>query len=118
MVSITIAHVECLAYDTAEDLTGLWRPSLTLDHEKQLIYVFGGGGLATNNMHVLYLRTSKWETLTVSDFCVVMTTDHRPLERRLPNAMDILPFFGGTKSLYMEVQAKPKGFITMCTYLI
>ncbi|KAI7907203.1 uncharacterized protein BX663DRAFT_495173 [Cokeromyces recurvatus] len=46
---------------TGKNLVGLWRPSFVkVDHR---IFVYGGGGNVTNDLHVLNLIDMKWETL-------------------------------------------------------
>ncbi|KAI9469849.1 MAG: hypothetical protein EXX96DRAFT_587629 [Benjaminiella poitrasii] len=46
---------------TGENLVGLWRPSFVkVDHR---IFVYGGGGNVTNDLHVLNLIEMKWETI-------------------------------------------------------
>ncbi|ORX55829.1 hypothetical protein DM01DRAFT_1027456 [Hesseltinella vesiculosa] len=55
---------------TGNNLVGLWRPSFVkVDHR---LYVYGGGGNVTNDLHVLNLCDLRWETIhvkkTVSSF--------------------------------------------------
>ncbi|KAG0050783.1 hypothetical protein BGZ83_004444 [Gryganskiella cystojenkinii] len=44
---------------TGQNLVGLWRPSFTRVDQK--LYLFGGGGHVTNDLHVLDLTTMHWE---------------------------------------------------------
>lgn len=49
---------------TGDNLVGLWRPSFVKkDHR---LFVHGGGGNVTNDLHVLNLCTMLWETIRVS----------------------------------------------------
>ncbi|CEP13651.1 hypothetical protein [Parasitella parasitica] len=52
---------------TGNNLVGLWRPSFVkVDHR---LFVYGGGGNVTNDLHVLNLFDMKWETIqTVKGF--------------------------------------------------
>ncbi|OBZ91336.1 Kelch domain-containing protein 3 [Choanephora cucurbitarum] len=46
---------------TGNNLVGLWRPSFVrVDHR---LFVFGGGGNVTDEIHVLDLHTMRWETV-------------------------------------------------------
>ncbi|KAL7329539.1 hypothetical protein PS15p_204617 [Mucor circinelloides] len=46
---------------TGNNLVGLWRPSFVkVDHR---LFVYGGGGNVTNDLHVLNLFDMKWETI-------------------------------------------------------
>ncbi|KAI7866400.1 hypothetical protein BDF14DRAFT_1696291, partial [Spinellus fusiger] len=48
---------------TGKSLVGLWRPSFVkVSHQ---LYVFGGGGNVTDNLHVLDLRTMCWDIVQV-----------------------------------------------------
>jgi hypothetical protein len=49
---------------TGNNLVGLWRPSFVkVDHR---LFVYGGGGNVTNDLHVLNLTDMRWETIQVS----------------------------------------------------
>jgi hypothetical protein len=55
---------------TGQNLVGLWRPSFTRVDQK--LYLFGGGGHVTNDLHVLDLVTMHWDCIVVSSlslFC-------------------------------------------------
>ncbi|KAI8075475.1 uncharacterized protein B0P05DRAFT_547641 [Gilbertella persicaria] len=46
---------------TGNNLVGLWRPSFVkVDHR---LFVYGGGGNVTNDLHVLNLYDMRWETV-------------------------------------------------------
>jgi hypothetical protein len=48
---------------TGDNLVGLWRPSFVkVDHR---LFVYGGGGNVTNDLHVLHLNDMRWETIKV-----------------------------------------------------
>lgn len=48
---------------TGNNLVGLWRPSFVkVDHR---LFVYGGGGNVTDNLHVLDLYTMRWDTVQV-----------------------------------------------------
>jgi hypothetical protein len=50
---------------TGNNLVGLWRPSFVkTDHR---LFVYGGGGNVTNDLHVLNLCDMRWETIQVRD---------------------------------------------------
>ncbi|KAH8550505.1 hypothetical protein BGW37DRAFT_66887 [Umbelopsis sp. PMI_123] len=46
---------------TGQNLVGLWRPSFTRVHNK--LYIFGGGGQVTTDLHVLDLVDMRWSTV-------------------------------------------------------
>ncbi|RUS16955.1 hypothetical protein BC938DRAFT_476410, partial [Jimgerdemannia flammicorona] len=46
---------------SGQNLVGLWRPSFTRVRNK--LYVFGGGGNVTNDLHVLDLKDRRWESV-------------------------------------------------------
>ncbi|KAI9030812.1 hypothetical protein CLU79DRAFT_731626 [Phycomyces nitens] len=46
---------------TGNNLVGLWRPSFV--KVDQRLFVFGGGGNVTNDLHVLHLTDMRWETI-------------------------------------------------------
>lgn len=48
---------------TGNNLVGLWRPSFVKVDER--LFVFGGGGNVTNDLHILNLYNMKWETAQV-----------------------------------------------------
>ncbi|KAG5457811.1 MAG: hypothetical protein BJ554DRAFT_2084 [Olpidium bornovanus] len=48
---------------TGDNLVGLWRPSLTRVGRK--VYVFGGGGHVTTDLHALDLDTLRWSHVQV-----------------------------------------------------
>ncbi|KAG1441399.1 hypothetical protein G6F56_011502 [Rhizopus delemar] len=45
---------------TGNNLVGLWRPSFVKVDGR--LYVFGGGGNVTNQLHILDLNQMRWET--------------------------------------------------------
>lgn len=45
------------------NLAGLWRPSFV--KVDQRLYVFGGGGNVTDDLHYLDLKNMRWETIQV-----------------------------------------------------
>lgn len=48
---------------TGNNLVGLWRPSFVkVDHR---LFVYGGGGNVTSDLHVLNLCDMRWETIQV-----------------------------------------------------
>lgn len=47
-----------------QNLAGLWRPSFV--KVEQRLYVFGGGGNVTDDLHYLDLKSMRWETIQVS----------------------------------------------------
>lgn len=49
---------------TGQNLVGLWRPSFTRVDQK--LYLYGGGGHVTNDLHVLDLVTMNWDCVLVS----------------------------------------------------
>lgn len=49
---------------TGNNLVGLWRPSFV--KVKDRLFVYGGGGNVTNDLHVLNLYNMRWETIQVS----------------------------------------------------
>lgn len=49
-----------------QNLAGLWRPSFV--KVDQRLYVFGGGGNVTDDLHYLDLKQMCWETIMVCDF--------------------------------------------------
>jgi hypothetical protein len=49
---------------TGDNRVGLWRPSFVKVDSR--LFVFGGGGNATSDLHVLDLRNMKWETIQVN----------------------------------------------------
>ncbi|KAI8060912.1 hypothetical protein BC940DRAFT_245861 [Gongronella butleri] len=51
-------------HTTGKNLAGLWRPSFVKTDNK--LYVFGGGGNATHDLHVLHFEDMRWETLHAS----------------------------------------------------
>lgn len=51
---------------TGNNLVGLWRPSFV--KVKDRLFVYGGGGNVTNDLHVLNLLDMRWETIQVSFF--------------------------------------------------
>ncbi|KAF9572544.1 hypothetical protein EC968_009687 [Mortierella alpina] len=50
---------------TGQNLVGLWRPSFTRVDQK--LYLFGGGGHVTNDLHVLDLVTMNWDCVLAKD---------------------------------------------------
>jgi hypothetical protein len=48
-----------------QNLAGLWRPSFVKVHQR--LYVFGGGGVVTDNLHFLDLKNMRWETILVNE---------------------------------------------------
>ncbi|KAF9180006.1 hypothetical protein BGZ50_006512 [Haplosporangium sp. Z 11] len=50
---------------TGQNLVGLWRPSFTRVDQK--LYLFGGGGHVTNDLHVLDLVTLNWDCVLAKD---------------------------------------------------
>ncbi|KAF9431789.1 hypothetical protein BGZ76_011698 [Entomortierella beljakovae] len=50
---------------TGQNLVGLWRPSFTRVDQK--LYLFGGGGHVTNDLHVLDLTTLAWDCVLAKD---------------------------------------------------
>ena len=56
---------------TGQNLVGLWRPSFTRVDQK--LYLFGGGGHVTNDLHVLDLVTMHWDCIVVSFFFILST---------------------------------------------
>jgi hypothetical protein len=48
---------------TGHNLVGLWRPSFTRVENK--LYIFGGGGQVTTDLHVLDLVDMRWSTVQV-----------------------------------------------------
>lgn len=46
------------------NLVGLWRPSFVKVNYR--LFVYGGGGNVTNDLHVLNLYDMRWETIQVS----------------------------------------------------
>lgn len=59
---------------TGQNLVGLWRPSFTRVDQK--LYLFGGGGHVTNDLHVLDLVTMHWDCIVVS-FLFILSTGNR-----------------------------------------
>lgn len=51
---------------TGNNLVGLWRPSFV--KVKDRLFVYGGGGNVTNDLHVLNLYNMRWETIQVSTY--------------------------------------------------
>lgn len=49
---------------SGNNLVGLWRPSFV--KVKDRLFVYGGGGNVTNDLHVLNLLEMRWETIQVS----------------------------------------------------
>ncbi|KAL0094328.1 hypothetical protein F4703DRAFT_1711646, partial [Phycomyces blakesleeanus] len=48
---------------TGKNLAGLWRPSFVkVNHQ---LFVFGGGGNVTDNLHALDLYTMRWDAVQV-----------------------------------------------------
>ncbi|KAK3807931.1 MAG: hypothetical protein J3Q66DRAFT_356878 [Benniella sp.] len=50
---------------TGQNLVGLWRPSFTRVDQK--LYLFGGGGHVTNDLHVLDLATLTWDSVLAKE---------------------------------------------------
>ncbi|KAI8343624.1 hypothetical protein BC941DRAFT_343858 [Chlamydoabsidia padenii] len=50
-------------HTTGKNLAGLWRPSFVKTDKK--LYVFGGGGNVTHDLHVLHFDDMRWETIQV-----------------------------------------------------
>ncbi|KAF9582061.1 hypothetical protein BGW38_000708 [Lunasporangiospora selenospora] len=50
---------------TGQNLVGLWRPSFTRVDQK--LYLYGGGGHVTNDLHVLDLETMNWDCVHAKD---------------------------------------------------
>ncbi|KAG0330159.1 hypothetical protein BG000_011819 [Podila horticola] len=50
---------------TGQNLVGLWRPSFTRVDQK--LYLYGGGGHVTNDLHVLDLVTMNWDCVLAQD---------------------------------------------------
>ncbi|KAF9917495.1 hypothetical protein BX616_000801 [Lobosporangium transversale] len=50
---------------TGQNLVGLWRPSFTRVDQK--LYLFGGGGHVTNDLHVLDLITLNWDCILAKE---------------------------------------------------
>lgn len=48
---------------SGQNLAGLWRPSFVKINQR--LYVFGGGGIVTDNLHYLDLRNMQWEVVQV-----------------------------------------------------
>ncbi|KAI8380799.1 hypothetical protein BD560DRAFT_313474, partial [Blakeslea trispora] len=48
---------------TGRNLAGLWRPSFV--KVDQRLYVFGGGGNVTDDLHFLDLKTMNWVLIQV-----------------------------------------------------
>ncbi|CAO3617909.1 unnamed protein product [Cunninghamella blakesleeana] len=46
---------------TGKNLTGLWRPSFVKTDKK--LFVFGGGGTVTHDLHVLHFDDMRWESI-------------------------------------------------------
>lgn len=46
-----------------QNLAGLWRPSFV--KVDQRLYVFGGGGNVTDDLHYLDLNNMRWEIIQV-----------------------------------------------------
>lgn len=46
-----------------KNLAGLWRPSFVKTDKK--LYVFGGGGNVTHDLHALHFDDMRWETIQV-----------------------------------------------------
>lgn len=64
---------------TGQNLVGLWRPSFTRVDNK--LYIFGGGGQVTTDLHVLDLVDMRWSTVQVYFFVlpyVQAKTPHSP----------------------------------------
>lgn len=49
---------------SGNNLVGLWRPSFV--KVDQRLFVYGGGGNVTNDLHVLSLNDLRWETIQVN----------------------------------------------------
>jgi hypothetical protein len=49
-----------------QNLVGLWRPSFTRVDNK--LYIFGGGGQVTTDLHALDLVDMRWSTVQVLFF--------------------------------------------------
>jgi hypothetical protein len=49
-----------------QNLVGLWRPSFTRVDNK--LYIFGGGGQVTTDLHALDLADMRWSTVQVLFF--------------------------------------------------
>lgn len=48
---------------TGNNLVGLWRPSFVKVGHR--LFVYGGGGTVTNDLHVLNLCDMRWDTIQV-----------------------------------------------------
>lgn len=46
---------------TGDNVIGLWRPSFT--RVENLLYLFGGGGMVTNNLTTFNVDTCRWSTV-------------------------------------------------------
>jgi len=65
---------------TGQNLVGLWRPSFTRVDQK--LYLYGGGGHVTNDLHVLDLVTMNWDCVLVSkSFFLFVTVSVLPVHR-------------------------------------
>lgn len=61
---------------TGNNLVGLWRPSFVkVDHR---LIVYGGGGVVTNDLHVLNLCDMRWETIQVGTIRTIYQTTVSP----------------------------------------
>lgn len=60
-----------------QNLAGLWRPSFV--KVDQRLYVFGGGGNVTDDLHYLDLKHMRWETIQVGNVIVDSTKSCRSL---------------------------------------
>ncbi|KAF9403169.1 hypothetical protein BGX21_006535 [Mortierella sp. AD011] len=79
---------------TGQNLVGLWRPSFTRVDQK--LYLFGGGGHVTNDLHVLDLTTLNWD-------CVLAKEGVPPTKRYGHTAVlwkQNIIIFGGSNEFY------------------
>ncbi|KAI1303766.1 hypothetical protein EDD11_005305 [Mortierella claussenii] len=79
---------------TGQNLVGLWRPSFTRVDQK--LYLFGGGGHVTNDLHVLDLVTLNWD-------CVLAKEGVPPTKRYGHTAVlwnQCIIIFGGSNEYY------------------
>lgn len=61
---------------TGQNLVGLWRPSFTRVDNK--LYIFGGGGQVTTDLHVLDLVDMRWSTVQVYIFFLTLCPSQNP----------------------------------------
>jgi hypothetical protein len=59
-----------------QNLVGLWRPSFTRVDNK--LYIFGGGGQVTTDLHALDLVDMRWSTVQVLFLCGIFFFPYLP----------------------------------------